>query len=145
MLRMLAVFVGVVSCASAQAKGLQFRVVDAESGRPLNGVTVTRVYSMRRRRILRPPGRFWFAKEPVHTDAAGFVKFEWYAGDDVYHFEREGLEGARVKRRWFRWQATAEAEDRWAVLLLQDSCYVVPLRQKDAKVGGASQGAVPKD
>jgi hypothetical protein len=83
---------------ASQAQGLQIRVVDADSGKPIDGVMVERWASQWQPRIMRVPGKFWFPEKGIATDSDGLVTINKTAWDDWYEIKLAKYEEGSVKR-----------------------------------------------
>ncbi len=116
-----------------EAKELRFRIVDADSGKPLVSAKVTRWASRWQPRILMPPGKFWFPEGTFATDADGLVSIEKHAWDDRYLFKADGYEDAFVKKSWFKYTIFGNSEDSQTDVREQAGILLIPLCKKNAQ------------
>jgi hypothetical protein len=125
---------------AAHAGGIQLRVVDAESGKPIRGAAVERWASEWQPRILRPPGRFWFPGGRAATDAKGRAAIDKTARDDWYAIEAEGYEKGRVERAGSKFRFTPRAGSKPRELTAEAGVLVVPLKRLGANGGTPPPG-----
>jgi hypothetical protein len=130
----------VIGCGSlfllagaSQAQGLQIRVVDANTNKPVDGVMVERWASQWQPRVMRVPGKFWFPEKGIVTDTEGLVAINKTAWDDWYAIKPAKYEEGSVKRDMGKFRFTPMSGGDPMELTEESGIVVVRLRPSNTK------------